>query len=75
MSATAAQSVFGKAMPIGKNRGRVMKIQGGASALITVHPSYRLRIAEPEQKEEEYRRFVEDLRLARKTVAQQRHKR
>jgi len=46
-----------------------MEIQGGASALITVHPSYLLRIAEPEQKKEEYRRFVGNLRLARKTVA------
>jgi uracil-DNA glycosylase len=69
MGATAVQSVFGKAMPIGKNRGRVMEILGGASALITVHPSYLLRIPEPDKKEEEYRRFVEDLQLARKTIA------
>ena len=65
MGATAAQSVFGKAMPIGRNRGKVLEIAGGTKALITVHPSYLLRIPEPEQKEEEYRRFVEDLRLAR----------
>jgi uracil-DNA glycosylase family protein len=70
MGATAAQSVFGKAMPIGRNRGRVMEMLGGRSAIITVHPSYLLRIPEPDRKEEEYRRFVEDLRLARKTVGQ-----
>jgi uracil-DNA glycosylase len=70
MGATAAQSVFGKAMPIGRNRGRVMEMLGGRSAIITVHPSYLLRIPEPDRKEEEYRRFVEDLRLARETVGQ-----
>jgi DNA polymerase len=69
MGATAAQSVFGKAMPIGKNRGRVMDIADGTSAMITVHPSYLLRIPEPGKKEEEYRRFVEDLRLAHETVS------
>jgi uracil-DNA glycosylase len=46
-----------------------MEIQGGASALITVHPSYLLRIPEPDRKEEEYRRFVEDLRQARDFIA------
>jgi uracil-DNA glycosylase family protein len=68
MGATAAQSVFGKAMPIGKNRGLVMEIAGGTNALITVHPSYLLRIPEPDRKEE-YRRFVEDLRQARDLIA------
>jgi hypothetical protein len=34
-----------------------------------VHPSYLLRIPEPDRKGEEYRRFVEDLRLARETAA------
>jgi uracil-DNA glycosylase family protein len=68
MGATAAQSVFGKAMPIGVNRGRLLEVFNGASALITVHPSYLLRIPEAQKKEEEYRRFVQDLRLARKTV-------
>ena len=68
MGATAVQSVFGKAMPIGRNRGRVLELYNGTSALITVHPSYLLRIPEPDRKEEEYRLFVADLRLAGKTV-------
>jgi uracil-DNA glycosylase family protein len=69
MGATAAQAVFGKMMPIGRNRGRVMETAGGTDALITVHPSYLLRIPEPDRKEEEYRRFIEDLRQARDTIA------
>jgi uracil-DNA glycosylase len=68
MGATAAQSVFGKAMPIGHNRGRVLEFFGGEAALITVHPSYLLRIPEPDRKAEEYRLFVEDLRMARKAA-------
>lgn len=62
MGATAAQSVFGKAMPIGKNRGNIMDF-GAAKALITVHPSYLLRIEEPDQAQVEYERFVADLKL------------
>jgi uracil-DNA glycosylase len=69
MGATAAQSVFGKAMPIGRNRGRVLEGFGGIGALITVHPSYLLRIPEPDRKEEEYAMFVKDLRLAASNTA------
>jgi DNA polymerase len=68
MGATAAQSVFGKAMPIGRNRGRVLEAFGGIGALITVHPSYLLRIPEPDRKEEEYALFVKDLRQAREAA-------
>jgi len=62
MGATAAHSVFGRAMPIGKNRGRMVSLNG-TQALITVHPSYLLRIEEPDAAAAEYARFVEDLRL------------
>uniref|UniRef100_UPI0025FB61C3 UdgX family uracil-DNA binding protein n=1 Tax=Brevundimonas sp. TaxID=1871086 RepID=UPI0025FB61C3 len=66
MGATAAQSLFGRAMPIGKNRGRVLGFrEGGAQALITVHPSYLLRLPDEGAKAEEYARFVHDLKLAR----------
>jgi uracil-DNA glycosylase len=64
MGATAVRGVFGKTMPIGSNRGRVLELQDGAKALITVHPSYLLRVEE-EDKEREYRAFVADLRLAK----------
>jgi DNA polymerase len=69
MGATAVQGLFGKALPIGKSRGRVWELAGGFSALITVHPSYLLRIPEPERKAAEYKLFVEDLRLAHEAVA------
>ncbi len=62
MGATAAQSLFGKAMPVNKNRGQLFDL-GTTKALITIHPSYLLRIQEPDGAEAEYRRFVSDLRL------------
>lgn len=63
MGATAAQSVFGKITPIGKNRGRLIDLPDGHKALVTVHPSYLLRLPDPEAKVLEYRRFVEDLKI------------
>jgi len=62
MGATAAQSLFGKAMPINKNRGRLIDL-GSCQALITIHPSYLLRIQEEADARAEYARFVSDLRL------------
>jgi len=63
LGATAAQAVFGKAMVIGKNHGRVLDLEDGGKALITVHPSYLLRVFDID-KEREYKKFVADLRLA-----------
>jgi DNA polymerase len=67
MGATAVQSMFGRALPIGKNRGQLLKI-GDTRAIITVHPSYLLRVPEADRKREEYARFVEDLKFIRKEL-------
>ncbi|MCK1516743.1 UdgX family uracil-DNA binding protein [Bradyrhizobium sp. 190] len=64
MGATAAQSVFGKITPINKNRGRPIDLDDGTRALVTVHPSYLLRLPDADAKAREYRRFVEDLKIA-----------
>ena len=63
MGATAAQSVFGKITPINKNRGRPINLDDGTTALVTVHPSYLLRLPDADAKAREYRRFVEDLEM------------
>lgn len=68
MGATAVQSLFGRALPIGKNRGRVMEFGEGLRGLITVHPSFLLRVPEEDRKAEEYARFVDDLKLAREAL-------
>jgi uracil-DNA glycosylase family protein len=64
MGATAAQSVFGKITPINKNRGRLIDLDDDIRALVTVHPSYLLRLPDAEAKALEYQRFVDDLRIA-----------
>ncbi|HEY1706809.1 MAG TPA: UdgX family uracil-DNA binding protein [Rhizomicrobium sp.] len=65
LGATAAQGVFGKAMPIGKNRGHMLTLDDGTTAMITVHPSYLLRVLD-QDKDREYAAFVHDLKLAAK---------
>jgi DNA polymerase len=64
MGATAAQSVFGKITPINKNRGRLIDLEDGTKALVTVHPSYLLRLPDEDAKAREYARFVDDLKIA-----------
>ena len=64
MGATAAQSVFGRITPINKNRGRLIALDDGTRALVTVHPSYLLRLPDADAKAREYQRFVDDLRTA-----------
>lgn len=69
MGATAAQALAGKAMAIGKNRGHIIEWPGGRRGLITVHPSYLLRIPDAASKEAEYKKFVADLKQAVKLAA------
>ncbi|MGA7803462.1 UdgX family uracil-DNA binding protein [Bradyrhizobium sp.] len=63
LGATAAQCVFGKITPINKNRGHLVDLDEG-KALVTVHPSYLLRLPDADAKAREYQRFVEDLKIA-----------
>jgi DNA polymerase len=60
LGATAARSVFGKAVTIGAMRGRAHPLAEGGEAWVTVHPSFLLRVRD--NREEEYARFVADLK-------------
>ncbi|MGE5623302.1 MAG: UdgX family uracil-DNA binding protein, partial [Bacillota bacterium] len=63
LGATAARALLGRATPIEANRGRLMEWGDGGRIMITVHPSYLLRV--PDQfRLEAYGRFVRDLKLA-----------
>ena len=64
LGATAAQSVFGKLTPINKNRGRVIELADGVHVLVTVHPSFLLRLPDEDSRHREYARFVADLKIA-----------
>lgn len=69
MGATAAQSLMGKGVPIGRNRGKELTWADGRRGIITVHPSFLLRIPDAESKAREYKAFVRDLKLAAKLAA------
>ena len=73
MGTTAAQSVFGKITPINKNRGRLIDLDDGLKALVTVHPSYLLRLPDDDAKAREYERFVDDLENRRGAAAKMAH--
>ena len=64
MGATATRSLMGRATPVTVNRGKLREYATGISLLITVHPSFLLRMPERD-KDDEYNRFVDDLRLAK----------
>lgn len=64
MGATATRSLLGRATPIMVNRGKLREYAVGISLLITVHPSFLLRVPERDG-DEEYEHFIEDLKLAR----------
>jgi uracil-DNA glycosylase family protein len=69
MGATAAQSVLGKITPINRNRGRLINLDDGIKALVTVHPSYLLRLPDAQSRTREYQRFVDDLKIASAALA------
>ena len=62
LGVTAAQSVFGKAIRLNEMRDRPWSTPLAAAVFVTVHPSAVLRHPEAAQRDEEYRRFVQDLR-------------
>jgi len=68
LGATAALSVFGKAMPIGKSRGEAFQLPDQTQGVVTYHPSYLLRVPDAEAKKQAFDAFVEDLGFAWKLV-------
>ena len=64
LGATAAGSVFARAVSVTRERGPAGEIEGGAQGFITVHPSYLLRLPDEAAKAAEFERFVQDLGAA-----------
>jgi DNA polymerase len=62
LGVTAAQSAFKKTIRLNDLRGRPWGTPLASNVFVTVHPSAILRHPEAAQREEEYHRFVEDLR-------------
>ena len=63
MGATATLAVFGRAMPVMKSRGKEHALPDGAAGVITVHPSYLLRVPDQAARAAAFAGFVDDLRF------------
>jgi uracil-DNA glycosylase len=64
LGATAARSLLGKSVSISSVRGDILMQSDGTRLIVTIHPSYLLRIIDADDKAREYRRFVADLKSA-----------
>ena len=72
LGATAARGIMRKSLAINANRGRIIALPGGGQGLITVHPSYLLRIEEERDKRREFDLLVRDLGIAREAASRAR---
>jgi uracil-DNA glycosylase family protein len=68
LGATAAQSVLERKVSIEKERGRFSESKLAPATFITVHPSVIYRRPEKEQQNEEYRRFVGEMKLVKRKL-------
>ena len=64
LGSTAARALMRKALSINANRGRLLELPDHRQGVITVHPSYVLRLLEDRDKRREFDLLVKDLRLA-----------
>ncbi|MBV9523616.1 MAG: UdgX family uracil-DNA binding protein [Alphaproteobacteria bacterium] len=64
LGATAARAVLGRPVTIARERGKLLTLDDGTAALVTVHPSFLLRLREEEERTAAYAAFVADLRKA-----------
>ena len=71
LGATAAQTIFGPAFRVTRERGKVLDspiTPEDCRVVATVHPSSLLRQPDEESREREYAGFVTDLKVAVKTA-------
>ncbi len=64
LGVTAARSLIGRTVTIGKVRGKPFDMEGGTKLVVTVHPSALLRIEDEEERHVAYRSLVADLKVA-----------
>jgi len=72
LGATAAQALFGRAIRVTRDRGRLVPFALAPRALATVHPSALLRAPDEETRRQEILRFIEDLREVARILGERR---
>ena len=73
LGATAARSLIGKTVTIGKVRGEPLILENGTECWVTVHPSSLLRMPDPEKRREGRALFLRDLKLIKARAAELQH--
>ena len=68
LGATAARSLIGKVVTIGKVRGEPLKLEDGSECWVTAHPSSILRAPDEEARREGKRLFLRDLKRIKARV-------
>lgn len=64
LGASAAAAVLSRKVTVQRERGAVFETTDGVRVLVTVHPSFLLRLPDPSSRAAAYAAFVADLRLA-----------
>ncbi|MGX9964316.1 UdgX family uracil-DNA binding protein [Roseomonas sp. F4] len=64
LGASALTALTGQKLPVLKTRGQVVTALGGQPVFATVHPSYLLRLPDPQAQAAGFSDFVADLRAA-----------
>jgi uracil-DNA glycosylase family protein len=70
LGATAARSLTGKTVTISRAREAPLTLADGGECWVTVHPSFLLRIPEPDRKREERALFLRDLKRIKARAAE-----
>jgi DNA polymerase len=66
LGATAARSLMGRPVTIGKVRGDALTLSDGTRLVVTIHPSALLRMRDEADKRAAYADFVRDLKVVAK---------
>lgn len=69
LGVTGASAVLGRQVTVSRERSRHIPLEDGSIGLVTVHPSYLLRLPDEESRTREYTKFVTDLRMAISALA------
>ncbi|OHV81854.1 UdgX family uracil-DNA binding protein [Ensifer sp. LCM 4579] len=64
LGATAARTLLGSSVKVTRDRGRAFHAGQDFDVVVTIHPSYLLRIRERDTAQRERERFIEDLKTA-----------
>ncbi|MEM9472495.1 MAG: UdgX family uracil-DNA binding protein [Pseudomonadota bacterium] len=70
MGATAAEALTGSGTGILQRRGKIERTPAGHDVLITVHPSYLLRLTDNDRRTDEIAKFRADLKFASQVLEQ-----